>query len=236
MKLFLKRITKYNNLIISLLLLLILTTFLVINSTQNRVVHASPSLGITIVIDAGHGGIDPGCIGRLTKITEAELNLKIAKKLESLLLSSGFEVVLTRKNENGLYGIYDKNYKERDMAERKRIIEEAHPELAISIHMNSFTSTKSRGAQVFFEEKNEKSKVLAEILQELLKNNIEASTHDASLGDYYILHATNYPTVLCECGYLSNPEDEKLLTDEKHQDKLAYNLYAGIVSYINSSH
>jgi len=226
--------SKIKSSIISVFVIIILLSISIFVWTNKNIsAHATPTLGYTIVIDPGHGGIDPGCIGRKTKVTEASLNLKIAKKLENLLVSSGFNVMLTRNNENGLYGIYDSDYKLRDMKERKRIIEENKPDAIVSIHMNSFLSTSSRGAQVFFEENNEKSKVLACLMQELLKENIDSSNHEASIGDYYILHCTKYPSVLVECGYLSNAEDESLLTTDSHQEKIAYNIYAGIIAYIN---
>lgn len=195
----------------------------------------TPKLGITIVLDAGHGGVDPGSVGRNSKITEADLNLTITKKIESLLNSSGIDTILTRKDENGLYGIYSKDYKIRDMKARKEIIENSKANLLISIHMNSFIQSKYRGAQVFYDEANPQSSILALCVQNCFKTDLPESDKGTAIGDYYILKcAPKIPSILCECGYLSNSEDEQLLITEDYQNTIAYSIYKGIISFLNS--
>ena len=193
-----------------------------------------PRIGYTVVLDAGHGGVDPGSIGRKTKITESELNLVFVNKLEKLLVASGIDVVKTRKDEHGLYGIYSKDYKTKDMKARKDIITTSNANLMVSIHMNSFTSSNLRGAQVFYSEGNQNSGLLALSIQNAFKSDLPESNKGISIGDYYILKCDNsIPSVLCECGYLSNAEDEQLLTTEEYQDKVVYAIYKGIIAFIN---
>ncbi len=194
----------------------------------------SPATSYTIVIDPGHGGVDPGSVGRKTETTESELNLKISLKLYDFLKSSGFNVVLTRSNADGLYGTYSAGYKKRDMTARKEIILNSNADLVISVHMNSFTKSTYRGAQVFYNTNNQESQIIANYVQQQFANDLPQSDKGTSLGDYFILKCTNIPTILCECGYLSNPEDEALLITEEYQQKVARSIYAGIVNYFNS--
>ena len=194
---------------------------------------ASPSMGLTIVLDAGHGGIDPGSVGRKTGVTESELNLKITLKLADYLKAGGFNVVLTRNNADGLYGVYSKDYKKRDMQARKDKILKASADLVVSIHMNSFTNSTYRGAQVFYATNNPESEHIASSVQQVFASSLPESDKGTAIGDYYILKCTNTPSILCECGYLSNANDEELLITEAYQDKLAYAIYKGIVIYLN---
>lgn len=186
-----------------------------------------------VVVDAGHGGIDPGGIGISTKVKEADLNLEIAKKLEQLLQSSGITVVMTRTDENGLYGVYTKNYKKIDMAKRKDIILEANPDVVVSVHMNRFSSSTLRGAQAFYDDGNELGEKLAQDVQTEFNNRLEATNRAPSTGDYFMVKCTDTASIIAECGYLSNKEDEKLLSTDEYQDKVAYAIFCGIVRYLS---
>ncbi len=193
----------------------------------------SPMNNLTIVLDAGHGGVDPGSVGKTTKVQESELNLKITLKLAEYLKAGGFNIVLTRTNADGLYGPYSKDYKKRDMQARKEKILESSADLVVSIHMNSFTSSTLRGAQVFYSSNNPESEKIATSVQQVFTSTLPESDKGSAVGDYYILKCTNIPTVLCECGYLSNSEDEKLLIDDSYQEKVAFAIYKGIILYLN---
>ncbi len=193
----------------------------------------APSIGYTVVIDPGHGGLDPGSIGRTSKVKEAEINLSISNKLANYLKSIGITVVLTRTNENGLYGLYSANYKKRDMAKRKEIIEQVKPNMVISVHMNSFTNNKLRGAQVFYDKASEISRELALSIQKFFTTELPSSDKGVSVGDYFMLKCTEAPSVIAECGFLSNPEDEKLLLDETYQDKVANCIFKGVMNFLN---
>ncbi len=197
-------------------------------------VKASPNVGLTIVIDPGHGGVDPGSVGRKTKVTESELNLKISNKLMKLLKCGEFNVILTRTTSDGLYGTYSSGYKKRDMLARQEIIEKSGASIAISIHMNSFTTSANRGAQVFYNTLNKNSEILAKNIQECFAKELPESNKGTAIGDYFILKCTDIPIVLCECGYLSNATDETLLTTDSYQEKVAYCIYKGVVSFLNA--
>ena len=123
---------------------------------------AVPANAPCIVLDAGHGGVDPGVVGRTTGEKESDVNLKIVQKLQKLFSDAGFRVVLTRKNAGGLYGLPTKGYKRRDMEERRRIIREAEPDFVLSVHQNTFPAdTSRRGGQVFFREGSAAGEALA---------------------------------------------------------------------------
>ena len=220
------------------LLFLIISLCLVIISTiiiekPLETSNTNQSQRFVVVIDAGHGGIDPGGIGITTKVKEADLNLSVTKKLKQLLEAAGIKVVLTRTNENGLYGIYTKNYKKEDMEKRKEIISESNPDVMVSIHMNRFNNKSLRGAQTFYNEGNQLGEQLAICVQEELKNKLPESDKAASTGDYFMVKCTETAAIIVECGYLSNAEDEKLLCNEEYQEKVAYTIFSGIVRYLS---
>lgn len=226
-------VIKKNHLIAAALvvILLIIISAVTINSAMAH--KNMPKLDYTIVIDAGHGGIDSGVAGINTKVKEAELNLKVAKKLEKRLKGYGFDVVMTRTNGNGLYGLHTKNRKRRDMEERARIIHQAQPDAVISIHMNYFSQSKQRGAQVFYKKNNEQGKELARCIQEVLAINLEHCNRLYLSGDYYIVNCSDYPAVIVECGFLSNAYDEELLITDEYQQKLAYYIALGVMKFLN---
>ena len=215
----------------SFIFVLLLT--LIVQNPQETSLAEQSTIKYTVVIDAGHGGIDPGGIGIATKVKEADLNLIISKKLKTLLDASGIQVILTREDKNGLYGIYTKNYKKDDMAKRKNIIDSANPDVVVSIHMNRFTNKSLRGAQTFYNEGNILGEKLATCVQEEFKNLLEKSDKAPSTGDYFMVKCTETASIIAECGYLSNIEDEKLLTTESYQDKVAYAIFCGIVKYLS---
>ncbi len=185
-----------------------------------------------IVIDAGHGGIDAGVLGVNSKIKESDINLAIARKLQGCFADAGFKTVMTRKNNGGLYGLSTKGFKLRDMKKRKQIIEESKADMVISVHQNRCPVPDRRGGQVFFDKNSECGKALADSIQNALNSMEECVKQSSALtGDYYMLKCTQSPSVIVECGFLSNPEDEKLLLSEEYQKKIAYAIFKGAVSY-----
>ena len=186
----------------------------------------------TVVLDAGHGGIDGGVSGVNTKVKESDLNLAVTKRLEKYFTGYGINAVLTRKDKNGLYGLTSVNRKMRDMEKRKEIINGANPDLVISIHMNSLPQSKQRGAQIFYDRHNEGSKTLAETVQLFLGKNIPHCNRIIMAGDYYILECTDKPVIIAECGFLSNGEDEALLITAEYQEKLAYNIFCSAIAFL----
>ena len=197
-------------------------------------VKSESRFNYTIVLDAGHGGRDNGCSGTNTGVAESELNLAVTKKLEKYLTDFGFNVVLTRKNNDGLYSNNVSNYKKDDMEKRAKIINDAKADMVISIHMNSFPSASEKGAQVFFDATNEESVNLANCIQKQFVSDLENARKEAQKGNYYILNCVdNIPTVIAECGFLTNPEEEQLLTSSEYQSKLAYSIMCGVIRYIS---
>ena len=190
---------------------------------------SSPKALYTIVIDAGHGGRDGGAVGS-TGVTESELNLAFSLKLKEMCEDYGFKVVLTRKDMNGLYSLFASNKKKSEMQKRQEIIEKAKPDVMVSIHMNSFSASSS-GAQCFYASGNEAGRELASSVQETLSTEIEHTGTSAKVGDFYVLNCTDYPSVLVECGFLSNPDEERKLCDEDYQSNFCRLLLYGILDY-----
>lgn len=225
-------VKRRNLVIISVLVATLLTFILCVGALYEKPIGDTAVKKVRIVLDAGHGGIDSGVSGVYTNVKESELNLKVVKKLESYLIGAGMNVVLTRSTNAGLYGMATKNLKRRDMEKRRDIIREAEPHLVVSIHMNKFSLSDRRGAQVFYKPNDDNSKLFAQSVQESFNNMEEAvRTCSALTGDYYILNCSEYPSIIAECGFLSNPEDEALLITEKYQDSIAYAIFKGIVGY-----
>jgi len=191
------------------------------------------SVGVkVIVIDAGHGGIDAGVRGITTEAKESDINLAIAKKLKGYFQEAGFKAVMTRKTNAGLYGTSGKGFKMRDMKKRKQIIADNNADMVISIHQNFCPIPSKRGGTVFFDKTSESGKALADSIQSVLNGlNEDIKKNEALAGDYYMLKCTENPSVIVECGFLSNTEDEKLLNDAEYQKQIAYAIFKGAVAY-----
>ena len=188
-----------------------------------------------VVIDAGHGGADPGKVG-INGALEKDINLEIAQKLKMFLEQQGIEVVLTRDSDMGLYDENATNKKVQDMKRRVEIIETSRPVLTVSIHQNSYHEEYVHGAQTFYYASSEQSKILAEKIQLLLLDKIDDdNTRLAKSNDsYYLLKKTSTPIVIVECGFLSNSEEAEKLESEEYQEKMAWAIHLGILQYMNS--
>lgn len=181
-----------------------------------------------VVIDAGHGGDDPGKIG-INNALEKEINLQIAKEIKKCLEEAGVTVVMTREDDDSL-----KNNKAEDMRERAKIIDESKANIAVSIHQNSFSSEAEKGAQVFYYSKSEEGIKIAQILQNHLKMlNPDNKREIKENNSYFLLKRTKTPTVIVECGFLSNWEEAEKLTKTEYQKELAQVISEGILAYIN---
>ena len=197
---------------------------------------AAASPRMTIVIDAGHCGIDGGVVGRQTGVKESDLNLALSRTLQARFEEAGFLVVQTRPTEAGLYGAATQGYKRRDMQRRAEIIRESAPAAVISVHQNFFSLSSRRGAQVFYRLDLPSSKALALALQSAL-NGMEECVKKTSpvAGDYFILKCCDAPSAIVECGFLSNAEDEKLLLSESYREKLASAILEGALTYLSAA-
>lgn len=188
-----------------------------------------------IMIDAGHGGNDPGKVG-VDGVLEKDLNLQLAKKLKTLLEQQDMEVMLVREEDRGLYDENASNKKVQDMKRRCELINEEQPVCVVSIHQNSYHEGSIHGAQVFYYSTSRESEKLAKVLQsELVRVAEPENTRQAKANDtYYLLKKTEAPVVIVECGFLSNWADCAKLQDENYQDKLVWAIHMGILKYMNS--
>lgn len=189
---------------------------------------------ICIVVDAGHGGDDPGKIG-INDAKEKDINLKIANYLKKLLEADDIKVVMTRTDEKGLYSQGANNKKVEDMRKRCEIIEEAKPVFTVSIHQNSYPEEYVKGAQVFYYGESAEGKKLADTLQASLITGLDPTNHRQAKANesYYLLKKTSTPTVIVECGFLSNSQEASLLVTEEYQKKVAQAVHSGIMEYLN---
>lgn len=187
----------------------------------------------SVVLDAGHGGIDPGKKG-INGCLEKDINLDIAKRLESMLQLQGVSVTMTRTDDEGLYSESDANKKRADLKKRCELINKTAPDVAVSIHQNSYSSQSAKGAQVFYYEMSAQGRELAEILQAKLTEYADNSNRRGAKADdeYYLLINTEVPAVIVECGFLSNSAEAELLCTDEYKDKITYAIYMGILEYI----
>lgn len=225
---------KYFNLIFLLIILIICRLLQppgieVIKSMINQ-----ENKELVVVIDPGHGGFDPGKIG-VNKVLEKDINLSISFKLKELLEKDNIKVIMTREEDKGLYHANDRDKKRIDMQRRVVIVNESNALIAVSIHQNSFSQESSRGAQVFYHQNSTKGKILAETIQEQLKETLQDGNHRIakSNASYYMLRNTKCPLVIVECGFLTNWREAKLLKDDEYQQKIARGIYLGILKYFN---
>ncbi len=185
-----------------------------------------------IVLDAGHGGFDSGKVG-VNGSLEKELNLQIAEKCKKYLEQSGYKVVMTREDDNGLYDASSKNKKREDMNARVNLMNTSDAVLAVSIHQNSYTGAACSGAQVFYYNGSEAGKQLAGYIQDsiIVRVQPQNTRQIKANSDYFILKYSKVPTVIVECGFLSNAGEEQNLCDDIYQEKLAWAITMGIVQY-----
>ena len=168
--------------------------------------------------------------------TEAQTNLKIALKLQNLLEQSGCTVILTRSDENAIYDIDSKTLKQKkisDIKNRVKIGNESSADLFVSIHLNKIPQSQYDGWQTFYKEGSEEGKRLAELIQTNLNDAIQKENNRVAktIDNVYIIKHVEIPTTIVECGFLSNPEEEKLLLEDEYQNKLAWGIYNGIIDY-----
>ena len=204
-------------------------------SNEAKQTTALPVSSKIVLLDAGHGGEDGGAIGGEGTV-EKDINLAVMLKLQSLLEQNGCTVITTRTQDISLHNKGDEksgNRKMSDLNNRKTMPEEYDADIFVSIHMNTFPDKKYSGAQVFYAESNG-SKELAECIQGELKaqvdNGNQREVKDAA-GNIYILADAKIPSVVAECGFLSNTDEENKLISDEYQQKLAFAIYCGIIKY-----
>ena len=196
--------------------------------------------GKIIVIDPGHVTPDGGATGSGGTL-EKDLNLDVAKRLGSYFQQSGAYVVYTREDDNAVCeDLTDKikNIKRTDLKNRKNIKNNSNADVFISIHMNKFEDSRYSGAQVFYQNDSHSSKTLAECVQKSLRQILDTSnTREAknAHGSIFILKDNTLPSVLVECGFLSNPEEEALLGTASYRDKIAFAIFGGVSLFLSNN-
>lgn len=219
------------------MLLLAAAAGAVVRKTSERLARetfALPTSDKIIVIDPGHGGIDAGASDG--ELKEKEINLDIALRLQGLIEQSGGTVFLTRSED---VSTADKNrdkgitQKKSDLTERKKLIEKYNADMFISIHMNKFPVEKYSGAQVFYNKKSEEGKALAECVQSAMKNYLDKNNRRSAKGDdsIYVLKNNNVPSILIECGFLSNNRESAKLKTDEYRQKIAWAIFMGLTDY-----
>lgn len=189
-----------------------------------------------VVIDAGHGGNDPGKIG-INQVLEKDVNLQIARRVRTLLEQNDVKVIMTREEDEGLYDAGAANKKVQDMKKRIELIAESNAPITVSIHQNSYSDESIHGAQVFYYTSSKEGKAAAILMQQQLvegldpENRREAKANDS----YYLLKKSTTPTIIVECGFLSNYEEAEELKTQEYQEKVAFHITMGILKYLNQS-
>lgn len=227
--------------IISTILLISLFVFVfqVASSKQTVQTVSLPVSNKVIVLDAGHGKPDEGAQSS-NGTTEAETNLKITLKVQSLLEQSGATVVLTRSDENAIYDLDKTTLRQKkisDIHNRVKIGNESSADIFVSIHLNKISQQQYYGWQCFYKQNDEKITALAKSLQENLNDSIQKENKRVSmkLDNVYIIKHVEIPISIVECGFLSNPEEETQLLSDDYQNRLAWGIYNGIMDYFYNS-
>lgn len=189
--------------------------------------------GKTVVVDPGHGGIDPGAIG-VTGTREKEITLATAERLAALLDHAGAKIILTRQEDEDLSSPGTGSVaarKREDLAKRVALANDNDADIFIGIHLNSFGGRREHGAQTFSQPGREESWLLNQCVQAELVRVLKNTNRVSKNGDYYTTREVNMPAVIIEIGFISNPVEERLMLDPLYQDKVAWAIYSGIVKY-----
>lgn len=224
-----------------LIVLSIVILLLIIKLPNYKVLSIFNSINEnTIVVDPGHGGIDGGA-GKKNDIFEKDINLQVSAKLKKELIVEGFQVIMTREEDVSLENfsnIKGSRYR-RDLDARKTIINNNKPLAFISIHCNSSKKTSAKGIKVYYyPESIEGEKLAKSISQSIDENFYKAYMKEENLRteilteDFFILRETDYPGVLIEVGFLTNPEENKLLREDEYQRQIARAIKKGILKYL----
>ncbi len=190
-----------------------------------------------IVLDAGHGGLDSGAVGK-NGVLEKDVNLSVVLDLRDMLEMSGFEVVLTRDEDISIYdaGIEGiRNQKLNDMDNRLKIIQSYPDSVFLCIHQNNFTDPQYFGGQMFYNNNNPDNRTLAQIMQRRFADLQPGNDREIKLSgnELFLLKSNKNPSLMIECGFLSNPDEEQLLSTKEYQQKVAFTIYGGLLEYFD---
>ena len=211
----------------------------IVNATENKSTLASAESELVIVIDAGHGGEDSGAVG-INGAYEKDLNLAIALAVGEELKNRGYNIVYTRTEDKMLY-TPEENIKGMrkisDLKNRCKITNQYDNCIMISIHMNTYGSSKYSGLQVYYADGNEESRELATRIQNSVRSKIQPDNNRQVKNgkSLYLLDNSNGTPVIVECGFLSNEAECQKLSQKEYQKELSFSIIYGIIEYINES-
>ena len=194
-----------------------------------------PLTGWTILIDPGHGGYDGGARARDSGVWEKVINLDVALQVEKSLIECGAAVIMTRREDADLC-TEDRpaaqTKKRQDMLARVEMAVSAKVDMVLSIHMNEYRARGESGPQVFYRQGSDSGRLLAGCMQEALIEHLQPRKERAAMaGDYFILQL-DVPSVLVECGFISNPDEERMLLSDDYQARLGEAVAAGVLNYV----
>ena len=211
------------------------------SASDKRFFLPEPLGGVTIVLDAGHGGLDGGA--SKGEVIEKEITLSITKKVARQLTRLGAEVILTRSTDGDVLSEHapseqfstNRERKKQDIFLREDLVKQHDPDLFISIHANAIPNSKWRGAQVFYhKDGHPNSEYLAKAIQQTIRDTVQNTDREAlSIKEVYLLKKVDVPAALVETGFISNDEERELLATESYQEKMAFAIARGIENYIN---
>jgi N-acetylmuramoyl-L-alanine amidase len=214
-------------------------TFAAAAHESNRKTDASGRANKTVIIDPGHGEPDGGAIG-VDGVIEKNINLSISLKLKSLFQIAGFSVIMTRQDDNAIYDKGSNTIRKKkitDLRNRLAIIN-SHPNaVLISIHQNIYSSSQKSGSLVLYSPNNTDSKHLAQSIQSGIQNMLQPqNTREVRQAqkNLFLLYHAKSPAVMVECGFLSNPDECKLLQDDTYQNQMAFSVFCGVLQFYSS--
>ena len=216
------------SLLLCLIALVLVIAFTLTKDVSTVAISKDEASKFKILIDAGHGGFDNGALAKFEDKHEAQLNLEIALKLKVELENIGYSVSLTREDENALSAT-----KNGDMARRKAIIKDSNADMLVSIHMNSNKDSSISGPICYFMPGSISGEELAKEIQNTLNDDLSPKKpKKIQSQNYFVLRAGDMPSVLVECGFISNKAEEKKLNNKSYQDKIAKAVAKGISNYL----
>lgn len=189
----------------------------------------------TIIIDAGHGGEDGGAVANDGTL-EKDINLEISLKLNDILSILGYKTKLIRNSDTDLHTSGDsiRERKVSDIRNRFEIMNQGGNCLYISIHQNKFSDESVHGAQIFYSPNNDESKELAGLIQKSISSQLQKENNRVikkSGTDIFLLYNATKPTVMVECGFISNAAELNNLKDSNYQNEIALSIAMGILNY-----
>lgn len=241
-------IMKKTNVILGILIFVLVAAIIAINvgfgsRESDPSVNASEYMetlstaGKIIVLDAGHGGEDPGAVSAFSGAKEKDITLVIAQKTKALLEEAGYTVIMTRTEDVLFYendNLSMTAKRRQDLLRRKKIMDESNADIVVSVHLNSFGDSQYHGAQTFYTKESLSSKKLAISLQTALREILDpGNDREALLKSEEIIITKNckVTTIIVECGFLSNQDEESKLINEEYQSKIATAIKAGVDNY-----